>query len=96
MLEVNSVADKTEDRFTRVVFSVAASLIVSGVVGLWLLSTQVSRIEERVKALDDRVGVWTKTNSERVDYATARIDQITKEQRDSDRRLGAIEVRIQR
>lgn len=79
------------DGFTKVLFSVVASLITSGVIGLWIMTTQVARVDERVKGLDDRLSFWMKSNSERVDHASRQIDQIAKDQRDSDRRLGILE-----
>lgn len=83
----------SRDRFTRVLFTVAASLITSGVIGLWVMSTQVARVDERVKGLDERIVMWIKSNSERVDHAARQIDEIAKNQRDSDRRLGVLEGR---
>lgn len=81
------------DKLTRAALTIVASLIVSGIVGVWGLSTQVSRIEERVKGVDERLSLWMKTNSDRVDYVTTRIDEITKEHRDNTRRLGVLEGR---
>jgi hypothetical protein len=79
-----------DDRFTKIFFGVSTSLIAAGVIGVWSMSTTLSR-------LDERVANWTKTVSERLDYATTRIDQITKDQRDAqrdnDRRLGQLEGR---
>lgn len=84
----------SRDRFTKVLFTVAASLITSGVIGLWIMSTQVGRLDERVKGLDERIVLWMKSNSERADYATKHIDEIARNQRESDRRLGVLEGRI--
>lgn len=81
----------SRDRFTKVLFTVAASLITSGVIGLWIMSTQVARVDERVKGLDERISLWMKSNSERVEHASRQIDQIAKDQRDSDRRIGVLE-----
>lgn len=86
----------SKDRFTKVLFTVAASLICSGVVGLWIMSSQVSGLTERVKGLDERIAVWMKMNTDRVDYATKQIDQIARDQRDTDRRVGVIEGRTPR
>lgn len=81
------------DRFTKVLFTVAASLITSGVIGLWVMSTQVSGLTERVKGLDERITLWMKLNTDRVDTASRQIDQIVRDQRDADRRLGVVEGR---
>lgn len=84
------MAQAPDDRFTKIFFGVSTSLIAAGVVGIFTMSTTLSR-------LDERVAVWTKTVSERLDYATSRIDQITKDQRESqrenERRLGLLEGR---
>jgi hypothetical protein len=77
---------KPDDRFTKIAFALLVPLVTAGVVGIFGMSTSVSR-------LDERVAVLTKTLSERVDYATSRIDQIAREQRDSDRRIGILEGR---
>lgn len=73
-----------EDRFTKMVFGAAMILFASGVLGLWHMSTNLSKLEERVEA-------WTKFGNERVDYATKRIDEIAKDQRDTDTRVSVIE-----
>ena len=89
-----SYKDKSSDRLTRIMYSVAVSLVATGIVSAVAMSTQLSRLEERIKGLDERVLLWMKTNGDRLDYATKQIDQITKEQRDSDRRLGIVEGRM--
>lgn len=75
-----------DDRFTKISFAIITTLVSAGVVGIFSMSTSLSR-------LDERVANWTKTVTERVDYATMRIDQIAREQRDSDRRIGVLEGR---
>lgn len=89
-----TLLDGKPDWFTRVVFSVAASLITAGVVGLVAMSGQIERIDERIKSLDERIIHWAKNNTDRIDTATKQIDQIAAEQRNSDRRLGVIEGRL--
>lgn len=83
-----------DNYFTKIMLSVAASLITAGVVGLVAMSGQLSRIDERVQGLDARVGVLIKTNADRLETAAKQIDVITKEQRDSDRRIGVLEGRL--
>lgn len=84
------MAQLPDDRFTKIFFGVSTSLIAAGVIGIFSMSTTLSR-------LDERVANWTKTVSERLDYATSRIDQITKDQRETqrenERRIGLLEGR---
>jgi cobalamin biosynthesis Mg chelatase CobN len=80
------MTDDGHDRFTKVAFAVFAPLVTAGVIGIFTMSTSISRLDERVANL-------TKTLAERVDYTTQRIDQIAREQRESDRRIGIIEGR---
>ena len=84
------MADKEAGFATKIFFGVSTTLIAAGVVGVWSMSTTLSR-------LDERVANWTKAVSERLDYATSRIDTITKDQREAqrenERRLGLLEGR---
>ena len=77
---------KHDDRFLKVAFAILVPLVCAAVVGIFGMSTSLSR-------LDERVASFTKTITDRVDYATMRIDQIAREQRESDRRIGVIEGR---
>ncbi|MCK1742175.1 hypothetical protein IVA80_15225 [Bradyrhizobium sp. 139] len=73
-----------DDRFTRIFFGVSTSLIAAGVLGVWSMSTTLSR-------LDERVAILGKTFSDRIDTASKQIEQIAQQQRESDRRLGFLE-----
>jgi hypothetical protein len=70
--------------FIKLAAGVATALIAAGVIGMWTMSSTLSRLDERVLNL-------TKTVNEQVGYATTRIDQVTKDQRDAERRLGVLE-----
>lgn len=76
--------ESKDDRFTKTVFGVVTLLLASGVLGLWHMSTNLSKLEERVEG-------WTKFGNERIDYATKRIDEISRDQREYDARVNVIE-----
>lgn len=85
------VTNKTplsEDRFTQVSFAVIVVLVAAGVVGVWSMSSSLGRLEERV-------AIWTRVYGDKMDSATLRIDGLARDQRDSDRRIGALEGVIQ-
>ncbi|WP_454627797.1 hypothetical protein [Bradyrhizobium cenepequi] len=74
----------TTDRFTQIAFAVITTLITAGVIGVWSMSGSLGRLEERV-------AIWTKVGNDKMDYITARVDEIQKQQRDSERRIGLLE-----
>jgi hypothetical protein len=73
-----------DDRFTKIAFAVITTLIATGVVGVWTMSTSISRLEERV-------GIWTQVGNDRMNALSARVDQVDKDQREADRRIGVLE-----
>ena len=73
-----------DDRFTKIAFAVVTTLITTGVVGIWSMSTSLSRLEERV-------AIWTQVGNDRMAAISSRVDQVEKNQRDTDRRLGVLE-----
>jgi hypothetical protein len=75
-----------EDRFTQVIAGVMTSLIASGIIALWTMSVTVGR-------LDERLANWMKEGNNRLEYATHRIDEISRDQRDIERRVGSLEGR---
>jgi hypothetical protein len=73
-----------DDRFTKIAFAVITTLIATGVVGVWSMSTSLSRLEERV-------AFWTQVGNDRMTQMNARVEQVEKNQRDADRRIGVLE-----
>ena len=67
------------DAFTKFGFGVIATLVAAGVIGVWSMSSTLSRLE-------GRFDVWTHTVTERLD-ATAKNTEII------ERRIGVLEGR---
>ena len=74
----------SDDRFTKIAFAVITTLIATGVVGVWSMSNSLSRLEERV-------AIWTQVGNDRMSQMNARLDQVEKNQRDAERRIGVLE-----
>ena len=69
----------TEDKFTKMILAIVATLIGAGVIALWQMTSNVARLEERV-------GLWTRV------FET-RFEDTAKQVRDQDRRLDRLELR---
>lgn len=64
---------KEEPRWEKVAFSVIAGLILAGVLGLWSMSINVGRLEERVAS-------WTALYEKRFDGMDKRFERFEVEQ----------------
>ena len=64
---------KNEPRWEKVAFSVIAGLILAGVLGLWSMSINVGRLEERVAS-------WTALYEKRFDGMDKRFERFEVEQ----------------
>lgn len=72
-------ATTSEERFTKFILSIVAVILAAGVLGLWQMTANVARLEERV-------GLWTKVFE-------SRFVETSKEVRDLDRRVDRLELR---
>jgi len=66
---------------------IAAPLIVSGVIGVWSMSSSLARLDERVANL-------TIVVTEKLNESARQITDIAREQRDHARRIDALENKI--
>ncbi|HMN11778.1 MAG TPA: hypothetical protein PKD55_05575 [Bellilinea sp.] len=67
--------------------AIAAPLIVSGVIGVWSMSSSLARLDERVANL-------TIVVTEKLNESARQITDIAREQRDHARRIDALENKI--
>lgn len=74
------------DSFTRWALGFLATLAVAGVIGVFSMSSSLTRLDERVANLIAVV-------NERIGDSVKRLDAIAKEQREHDRRIGILESR---
>ena len=66
---------------------IAAPLIVSGVIGVWSMSSSLARLDERVANL-------TIVVTEKLNESARQITDMAREQRDHARRIDALENKI--
>jgi hypothetical protein len=78
------MAEESEISFAKVSFTIVAALCAAGIIGMWSMSANVARLDERVANL-------TKMMSDRIELTSARIDQMAKDQREIERRVGVLE-----
>lgn len=76
-----------EDRFSQIVVGVLTTVIAAGIIGMWSMTVSFGR-------LDERLANWMREETRTIDSATNRIDQIARDQRELERRVGSIEGKV--
>ena len=72
--------DGRDDKFTKMILGVVASLMAAGVIALWQMTANVARLEERV-------GLWTRV------FET-RFEETSKQVRELNRRVDRLELSV--